>query len=159
MSGTGPRPWLAGLLALIYPGLGHVYVRSWGRALLWFALSIATTLFVVPDEVAETADPIANPMAASEAIVSQTPTLGVVSILLVIAFSMVDAYLTARRAGESTAADEETAPSESETPQTCPECGREVDPDLSFCHWCSAELPENEDESSSGGGSIVDRLR
>lgn len=157
MSGTGPRPWLAGLLALIYPGLGHVYVRAWGRALLWFALSIATTLFVVPDGVAETANPFADPMAASEAIVAQTPTLGVVSILLVVAFSMVDAYLTARRAGDSTTSEESTA--EPSAPQTCPECGREVDSELSFCHWCSAELPEEENsEKTSRSGSILDRL-
>jgi len=158
MSGTGPRPWLAGLLALIYPGLGHVYVRAWGRALLWFALSIATTLFVVPEGVAETANPIADPMAASEAIVAQTPTLGVVSILLVVAFSTVDAYLTARRIGDSATSEESTA--ESSAPQTCPECGREVDPELSFCHWCSAELSEEENaKKTSRSASILDRLR
>lgn len=158
MSGTGPRPWLAGLLALIYPGLGHVYVRAWGRALLWFALAIATTLFVVPEEVAETTKPFADPMAASEAIVAQTPTLGVVSILLVIAFSMIDAYLMARRAGDTTTSEDTTA--ETDTTHTCPECGREVDPELSFCHWCSTELPDDaESEMKSRGSSILDRLR
>lgn len=33
---SGKRLWLASALAVIYPGLGHVYLREWLRALLWF---------------------------------------------------------------------------------------------------------------------------
>ncbi len=97
MSGTGPRPWLAGLLALVYPGLGHVYIRAWGRALLWFVLTVGTTIFVVPEGILTEVDPLANPMGASEAISTATPTMGMISILMVVGFSVVDAYLTARR--------------------------------------------------------------
>ncbi len=137
MAQTGPRPWIATVLALLYPGLGHVYIRSWGRAILWFALTVGTTMFIVPEQVFESVDPIADPFAVSQAIVAETPTLGLVSIFLVIGFSTVDAYLTARRMNDETASTQT---------HTCPECGRQIDEDLSFCPWCATELDTTEQQ-------------
>ena len=42
---------IAILFALIYPGLGHVYLKSWIRAVTWFLLAIATTILVVPTPI------------------------------------------------------------------------------------------------------------
>jgi hypothetical protein len=42
------RPWLAVVLTLVVPGLGHAYLRLWGRAVLWFVLVLGTVITLVP---------------------------------------------------------------------------------------------------------------
>lgn len=123
--GSGPRPWLAALLALLVTGLGHAYLRRWGRAIGWFLLTFAAVVAFVPDSAVETAlaGPTADPFTLA-------PPVAVVLA------SAVDAYLLARRARDARARD---------TPHrgnTCPNCGHDIDPelDLDFCPWCSEEL-------------------
>ena len=43
------RPWLAAVLTVLIPGLGHLYLRLWGRALLWFVIVIGSVLVLVPE--------------------------------------------------------------------------------------------------------------
>ena len=136
MTETGPkRPWLAALLAFIYPGLGHVYLREWLRAVLWFGLVVSTTTLlvgegVVPDEFsldALTAAYQAMTMEASIALVAIT------------ALSMADAYWMASKRNRATEVVEGA---------TCPHCGKELDEDLTFCHWCTTRLePVDADDS------------
>ena len=38
------RGVIAAVLGFVYPGLGHVYLRKWVRALSWFVLAIATAV-------------------------------------------------------------------------------------------------------------------
>ncbi|WP_277505579.1 zinc ribbon domain-containing protein [Haladaptatus sp. DYSN1] len=125
------RPWLAALLAFIYPGLGHVYIREWLRALLWFGLMIATASFVIPEQAVQTADLSLSALSrASE----QLPLEAALSVLFITALSMIDAYrLAATKNQEVKAVVEGTR---------CPNCGRDVDPELGFCHWCTTELPQ-----------------
>jgi len=159
---TGPkRPWLAALLALAVTGLGHAYLRRWLRGFGWLATTYAVALLVVPPAAMEalaSGDPAANPSA-------------VLPPLTVILASAVDAYLLARRtradpeagaapasaghasatnttaAGEAAGADR-VAEGEA---ASCPACGRDLDADLDFCPWCTAEL-DRAGPNGGGGG-------
>lgn len=197
------RPWLAVLLALVISGLGHAYLRRWGRALGWYVTITATVVFLVPDSTID------------QVFAGTTPPLGEIApALIVVVASVIDAYVLAVRnnrkyerqqaaydsagpastgpnsvesasgespsgespSGESPSAgvssDVDTdpasieanhsgaadasgltdrfgtdrAPSGGESPQPadCPHCGREIDPDLDFCHWCTERLPTAE---------------
>ena len=53
MSPRNKNILIAILFALIYPGLGHIYLRSWIRAISWFLFAIATTILVVPTPIME----------------------------------------------------------------------------------------------------------
>ncbi|MFC7044929.1 zinc ribbon domain-containing protein [Halobacteriaceae archaeon GCM10025711] len=134
MNRTRLRPWVAAILAFVYPGLGHVYLRLWLRALAWFALSMLTTALVLP-ESAVTAFETGGFAAMSEAIRS----LGLATlapVFLVQFLNIVDAYVAANR--RDVVPDHEQA-------ATCPECGRELDDDLDFCPWCTTRLDAPED--------------
>ena len=175
------RPWLAVLLALVISGLGHAYLRRWGRALAWYVTITATVVFLVPDGAVE------------QAFAGTAPPLAEIApALVVVVASVVDAYVLAVRNnreydrqqaaygargsgpgdGELGPGDAESGPgarggsttgsvggltdrfggntrSEDELPDgvDCPHCGRETDPDLDFCHWCTERLPGAEDPS------------
>ncbi|WP_336361073.1 zinc ribbon domain-containing protein [Haladaptatus sp. ZSTT2] len=124
------RPWLAALLAFVYPGLGHVYIREWLRALLWFGLMIATASFVIPEQAVQTADlSIAALTRASE----QLSLEAAFTVLFITLLSMIDAYRLAATKNQAVKAVVEGT--------RCPSCGRDIDPELDFCHWCTTELP------------------
>lgn len=197
------RPWLAVLLALVISGLGHAYLRRWGRALGWYVAITVTLVVLVPDAAVDqlfagTAPPLADLLPA----------------LAVVLASVVDAYVLAirnnreyeRQAEESdrgvghdqgvdqergighdqgvdqerdgrsepaatadswsgddssaarttaendafepdTAADPETETKP--TPVECPNCGRETDPEIDFCHWCTEPLPGSDESEPS----------
>ena len=133
---AGPRPWLAGALALAITGAGHAYLRRWARALGWLLLAFGVTVTFVPDS--------AVLAFAEEGVVSTAlaPTF------VVVLASVVDAYALARRlcdpAGAPATADDPAAVAGDrrrvKEGDDCPECGREIDPELDFCPWCSARL-------------------
>lgn len=128
------RPWIAVLLAVIYPGLGHVYLRKWGRALLWFVLIITSTMFLIPEGAVPESLSLDSLLAAAEAI-----PLEISLLILVLSFlSVLDAYWMANRINENarpTVDDEGEVRAES-----CPSCGKDLDEDLDFCPWCSERL-------------------
>ena len=123
------RPWVAAALAVVQPGFGHVYLREWLRAVLWFGLWLWTFALVVPVSSAESA--LAVVRAIPSAVVSLSLPAAV-ALAAVVVFGALDAYRLALRADAS-----EEAP-------TCPHCGREIDPSLDFCHWCTARLDRRE---------------
>ncbi|WP_418282709.1 DUF7575 domain-containing protein [Halorubrum sp. DTA98] len=159
------RPWLAVLLALVISGLGHAYLRRWGRALGWYVAITATLVFLVPDG------------AVDQLFAGTAPPLSEIApALVVIVASVVDAYVLAvrnnRRYERQTAAattsssigsgrtedaeraalddraateDDASRTGEPSAVANCPSCGREVDPELDFCHWCTEELPRSDD--------------
>ena len=123
------RALVAGVFAVIYPGLGHVYLREWLRALSWFGLALLTAALVVPADVlaAYQSGGLDGLAAASQSL----PLASLVALLLVRLLNVIDAVrlaLVPRRAGGDPDA------------VACPQCGGEVDPQLDFCHWCTAEL-------------------
>ncbi|KAB1188127.1 MULTISPECIES: zinc ribbon domain-containing protein [Haloferax] len=134
MSGlTKVRPWLAALLGLVITGLGHLYLRRWRRAALWVALAFAISVFFVPTTALES-------LANSGSI---PPLVDVLPILTVSLLSVLDAFLLGMK--QVSEPRDETAPGDAEA-VSCPQCGREVDPALDFCHWCTTRLDEQRDD-------------
>lgn len=134
------RPWLAALLAALVTGFGHLYLRRVRRAVGWLALSFAVTvLFVDPAALDEILAGNTNPDAL----------LAIAPSLFITALSAVDAYLLARaRVTRSRSSVDD--PDGTEEAISCPHCGKDVDPELDFCHWCTTSL-ENPDRERSDG--------
>ncbi|PSP20080.1 zinc ribbon domain-containing protein [Halobacteriales archaeon QH_10_67_13] len=131
------RPWLAAALAVLYPGLGHVYLRLWGRAVGWFVAIVAAGLVLVPDEAVPESISPETVLEASRAL----PLEVSLAILGLSVLSVVDAYWMAGRLNDRQASEGVTE---------CPECGEEVDEELEFCQWCTTRLEEGSEDSSAG---------
>lgn len=136
------RAFVAAVLATIYPGLGHVFLRTWFRAFAWFGLSILTAAVVVPPDVVAATE-TGNLGAIWEAS-RNLPTEAVLAILAVRILNVVDAAWLGLRP---------RTPARSAEGPTCPNCGRELDADLDFCHWCTTPLDGGADESTADGGT------
>lgn len=121
--GRRTRPFVAVLLALAVAGLGHVYLRRWSRAAGWFAMILGTGLALV--------GLFAEPTAS----IDQLPPSVLYPVVGLFLLSAVDAYLLARGVSTRAARADPDAP-------TCPHCGGELDPDITFCHWCTTRLDE-----------------
>lgn len=127
------RPWLAALLGVVQPGLGHVYLREWIRALTWFGLWLVTVMLLVPFAFANGAGAgVPETFRAALTALEEVPLAGQLTLLAVTAFSAFDAYWLASR---NRAAASEVA--------HCPNCGKDVDDSLDFCHWCTESLPND----------------
>lgn len=133
MSGDArKRPWLAAALSIVYPGLGHLYLRAWFRSALWLALVYATVAAVVPESALATAD--GGAAATLDAAVRTARNLdpeASLTLFAVSTLSVVDAYWLALRRRRR---------QEGDVPSRCPDCGREVEDDLAFCQWCASPL-------------------
>lgn len=131
------RPWLAVLLAFLYPGLGHVYLREWLRALVWFFLNVTSFALLMPESAVPETFGFDALLRAAENI----PPEAALALASVTVFSMIDAYWMAKRQNTETEVQEGT---------TCPNCGRDVDTDLDFCHWCTERIASEPDAEESG---------
>jgi len=132
------RPWLAVLLAFLYPGLGHVYLREWIRAIVWFGLVVTSSALLIPeDTLPQSLSPDAF-LAAAEAM----PLQATLVLFSVTVFSMIDAYWMAKQRNHTVTVAEGT---------TCPNCGKEIDSDIDFCHWCTEPLAQDADRASDDG--------
>ena len=138
---TRTRAFLAAVLATVYPGLGHVYLRAWFRAFAWFGLTIMTVAFVVPPDVLAMVESggLGAVTKASEAL----PLEATVAIVAVRLLNVVDAAWLGMHPRPSARAVDGVA---------CPNCGRELDADLDFCHWCTTPLDGGAEEASAEGG-------
>jgi len=88
------RPLLAALLAMALPGLGHLTLRRWGRALLWHLTIVGggvalLALYDVPVESTLSVTEAAETAAA-------LPTDVTLPIAILYVLSAVDAYLVGR---------------------------------------------------------------
>jgi hypothetical protein len=102
-------------------GAGHAYLREWGRAFAWFSFVLGAGLMLT----ATFADP-------ETATLSTLPLRVMAPVATLLALNTVDAYYVARRPKSTVTTIDEESPSPS-----CPSCGRDLDPDLSFCPWCA----------------------
>ncbi|MFB6134581.1 MAG: zinc ribbon domain-containing protein [Halanaeroarchaeum sp.] len=143
------RPLLAGLLGFIYPGLGHVYLRAWIRAVAWFGLALLTAAIVIPESAITTfqQNGIEGVIAASR----NLPLEVTGSLLVVRVLNVIDAYLTGLRQERA------TVEASGDAMATCPNCGGELDEDLDFCPWCTVRLEEFEDETEDGPEPTISR--
>jgi hypothetical protein len=129
------RGVLAAVLGLLYPGLGHVYLRKWVRALSWFALALVVAAVVVPTSAYEAfeAGGFDGLLEASESFGMEV-TLSLFAVRLL---NVADAYLVAvREAAASAAGHVPTADEDA----TCSNCGGELDEEIDFCPWCTQRL-------------------
>ena len=127
MSPRNKNILIAILFALIYPGLGHIYLRSWIRAITWFLFAIATTILVVPTPIMESIESGGVSVIFTDA--AQLPFEAYIALAAVNLLNIVDVYLVAKSKYQST-----------ESTSICTLCGRKLDSDLSFCPWCTADL-------------------
>lgn len=134
------RPWIAAAFAFLYPGLGHVYLRAWLRAFIWFGLAMATAWLVVPADylAAIEQNGLDSILTASETL----PLSTIAPILVVRALNIVDAYLTATR-------QHVPGPDRNTDENPCPNCGKPLDDELDFCPWCTTRLETGESEEES----------
>lgn len=135
------RPWIAAAFAFVYPGLGHVYLRSWLRAAIWFGLAMATAYLVVPADTlaAFEQNGLDGLVAASESL----PLSVIAPLFVVRTLNVVDAYLTATR-------QQIPKPGTDDEGDPCPQCGKPLDEELDFCPWCTTRFddPEESDDEA-----------
>ena len=130
------RPAVAAVLALAVAGLGHAYLRRWGRAAAWFLTIVATGMVLI------------GAFAGPDANVWELPLSVLLPLVGLFVLSAIDAYrLAARAPAASGRGDAGGVTAEDERSQ-CPNCGREVDSELDFCHWCTRRL--SSDAESDG---------
>lgn len=122
------RPWLAALLAVLLTGLGHLYLREWFRAAMWYGFALSAALIFVPESTVQALVENGTRPALAE----------IAPILAIQVLSVVDAYRVALKRNVMAG----------ETP--CPHCGRPLDEDLQFCHWCTTPLEPGGEEDSEG---------
>lgn len=122
------NPLLAAFLGTVMTGLGHLYLRRWLRALGWLGATVATSALVVPDSAISTIRSGAFPDPFS-----------ILPIVLISAASVFDAYLIAkiRRRINRDHTNGSVGPTGTDKSPICPACGKPVDTDLEFCHWCT----------------------
>ena len=127
------------LLAALGTGFGHLYLRRWTRAVGWVVLAVGTTVLFVPETAVEA--------FATGSGAEWGTLLDLAPLMLVSAASALDAYQLAVLNNYLIHAREHTEG----TTRSCPECGRPLDDDLTFCHWCSTRLTETADGVESAG--------
>jgi len=137
---TWIRALAAAGLSVFFPGAGHALIRDWGRALLFAGLFVLTAVFFFPLESLSAAGSVSEATTIFE---TETSRLNQFMLSFIVFFAAVDSALRAvgyPRGAGSNAGDD--GPS-------CPHCGKELDEDIDFCHWCTTRLePETEREES-----------
>ncbi len=126
------RAIIAGFFAILYPGLGHVYLREWLRAAAWFGAGLFIAILVIPESLVNAFD--AGGLAGFYQASQELPLESLLPILAVRLANVLDAVWVALRSTPTTAeTDTEATPS-------CPDCGGDLDDELEFCPWCSTRL-------------------
>jgi len=123
---------VAAVLSAVYPGVGHVYLREWLRAVGWLALSFVTAYVLVPGPTVQVYQHAIETGDLGALASTSLPLQAAVGVLVVRLCNVVDAYLVAVR---------QSAPARTTDGQpACPVCGRGLDTDLDFCPWCTTEI-------------------
>lgn len=125
MGDTRRRAIVAALLgalgaALGIAGIGHAYLREWRRAVAWFTFILGAGVFL--------ASLFVNPATVA---VGSLPLVVVGPVLALFTLSIFDAYYLGRHGPMEPPTSDSTR---------CPNCRRELDPTLDFCHWCTNSL-------------------
>lgn len=132
------RAFAAGSLSVLLPGAGHVLLRDWFRALVFAGLYVTAVALFFPElqDIAAAGSVTDTAAEVSEEI--DTPGQFILSFIHL--FAAIDA--TFRGLGfPPNDGDSTDGP-------TCPECGKAIDEDLEFCHWCTTRLETHESEES-----------
>lgn len=125
---TERRPFLAALLTVVQPGVGHCYLREWLRGCLWAGVWAGALVVLVDSAGVELG--VLEWVAVGFGVFPAAagfPFEATLSMFAVTAFATLDAYWLAARNNHRLQDDI----------GRCPHCGREMDPTLEFCHWCT----------------------
>lgn len=148
-SNSEKRPWLAALLAALVTGLGHLYLWRVRRAVGWLAVVLGVSAFFVDAAALDS-------LATWDAV----DVRELAPLLVVGALSVLDAYLLAHAQnsdGRRSADSGEQGTTAEEQVANCPNCGRDLDPDIEFCHWCTTEIDatatDGSDTAEDGDGT------
>lgn len=137
---TRKQAVIAGAFAVVYPGLGHVYLSEWIRAAAWFGGAVLLAAFLIPPSVVDAVETsgLTGLYEASQ----NLPLRTVIPLLLIRILNVIDAVWIGLQKGQPRQADPD------ESPATCPECGGDLDEDLEFCPWCTTVLskPDNPED-------------
>ncbi|RQG88926.1 zinc ribbon domain-containing protein [Natrarchaeobius halalkaliphilus] len=133
--------WLRALaaagLSVLLPGAGHALIRDWLRTLVFAGLYLtAAVLFLPSPEQIAAAGSITDSM---ELVTQEIDTMGQFILSFIVLFAAIDA--TFRSLGFPPGSNSKAADG-----PTCPHCGKELDQDLSFCHWCTTRLEPQDPE-------------
>lgn len=125
---------LAALLTVLQPGLGHFYLREWLRACLWAAVWVGSLTAVAVSAGVDltSAESVAVALGVFPG-AGGLPPEAALAMVAVTAVATLDAYWLTTRNNHRIRDDL----------GRCPHCGRDLDPTLSFCHWCTE--PRNGD--------------
>jgi hypothetical protein len=166
MASQSKRPWLAALLATLVTGLGHFYLRRWKRGLGWFVVALVVSAVFVPPEAARA---LLSGSGGDITTVAPLLAVGVASVAdayVLARISQREAHEREREtrgradAGASAESEPEPGPGrdgaavtagraavgEGSAEAECPECGKELDPEIDFCPWCTTRLDESGEE-------------
>lgn len=135
---TWIRVLAAAGLSLVFPGAGHAYLKDWIRALLFAGMFISAVLIFLPTSELAAAETMGE---ATDLIVSETDTISQFALSFVVIFAVMDAALRASGLSPNGSAGSD-GPS-------CPHCGKELDEDLEFCHWCTTKLDQPNEEATN----------
>ncbi|WP_254767283.1 zinc ribbon domain-containing protein [Salinilacihabitans rarus] len=130
------RALAAGGLSVLVPGAGHALLRDWVRALLFAGLYVSAVAVFLPTEGIAAADSMA---AAMDVVSEETTSIDRFALSFLVLFAAIDASFRALELTPGTR--------RSTDGPTCPNCGREVDEELDFCHWCTTRLEPVEEET------------
>ncbi|WP_246999040.1 DUF7575 domain-containing protein [Halosolutus gelatinilyticus] len=147
---TWLRAIAAAILSVIMPGAGHALIREWLRALLFAGVFFTAVAIFMPEaaEQVAAADTIANGM---DVVAEETSTTSQFVLSFIALFAAIDAALRAVGFPPGSANQSADGP-------TCPECGKELDEELAFCHWCTTRLePPADEEFEPGSDSEAER--
>jgi hypothetical protein len=130
------HPLLAAALSALQPGVGHLYLREPFRACMWAGIWLGSLALVVATAGVDLAAAESVALALGVFPVAEGfPFEAVLSMVAVTAFATLDAYWLAGRNNHRLR----------DGVGRCPHCGRELDPTLEFCHWCTE--PRENDET------------
>ncbi|WP_247729422.1 zinc ribbon domain-containing protein [Halovivax limisalsi] len=142
------RALAAAALSLVFPGSGHALLRDWVQAFLFgtlFVLSIALLLPVdelaalaSDSQISSVAQYRAFSTEVSATIEANTGLLEQFTLSFLALFAAIHAGMRGLQlTGE---------PESGEATPSCPHCGKPLDDDLTFCHWCTTRLDEEPDQ-------------
>jgi len=111
-------------------GVGHLYLRRWRRATAWFAVVVGATAALIATFVLPGLGGLGDPTAVAAIEPSSLPSVVVWPVFALLLLSTLDAHRLATATPPAAAGDH----------PACPSCGKELDRDIDFCPWCTAEL-------------------
>ena len=136
---TWLRAVLAAGLSLLLPGAGHAVLRDWFRALLFAGLYFATFWLFFPVERMMDAGTVSEMMDVA----AEVDMLSQLTLLFITLIAAFDATFRALGFPPNGSSGDVEGP-------TCPECGKELDEDLEFCHWCTTRIERDPEDDPAG---------